>query len=183
MSYYYTQTVEVSSTLQLQESIGLALKTKVLMLCCMEKMTRTQFLNKNISQTRCVRMEINSRCPTSNKHFSQPCISPDPQSLPAIAKSQFHFQGIFKFFVHFTDHPFFFFFLAFLTIQSRILKWKGDLLPNFLFQRQQTAIYCSISVWKMEIVAVRNAPGSLQCCCLLPLEQQWSPVMQNKVMF
>lgn len=118
------QTVEVSSTLQLQESIGLALKTKVLMLCCMEKMTRTQFLNKNISQTHCVRMEINSRCPASNKHFSQPCISPDPQSLPAIAKSQFHFQGILKFFVYFTDHLFFFFFFSFSDYPKQNFEMK-----------------------------------------------------------
>lgn len=81
------KTIKVSGSLQFQESMGLALETKVLLLRSMEKITSTQFLNKNISQARGIHMEINSGCPTSlNKHFSQPCTSPSPQSTSAIPK-------------------------------------------------------------------------------------------------
>lgn len=67
--------------------MGLALETKLLVLHSVENITRTQFLNKNASQARCIHMEINSRRPTSlNKYFSQPCTSPSPQSTSAIAK-------------------------------------------------------------------------------------------------
>lgn len=65
------ETVKVSGLLQFQGSMGLALETKFLVLHCMEKITGTRFLNKNISQTLCILVEINSRCPASlNKHFS-----------------------------------------------------------------------------------------------------------------
>lgn len=116
----------------------------------MEKVTRTQFLNKNISQTCCIHKEINSRHPTSfNRHFSQTCISPSPQSTSGIARektpeSQFPFQ---KFSVSLYSC------IALFSFSNYLKQNLKTCLQHFLsgwIQRQQSANYCSSSLWWIE---------------------------------
>lgn len=69
--------------------MGLALETKLLVLHSMEKITRTQFLNKNHLTGRLCSHGNRLQMPHFlNTHFSQPCTSPSPQSTSALAKKK-----------------------------------------------------------------------------------------------
>lgn len=159
--------------------MGLALETTLLMLHSMEKITRVQFLN---SQAHSVHMEINSRYPASlNMHLSQSCTSSSPQFTSAIGKkkldSQFHFQKFFKFLEALYSS------FLFLAIWSRTLRsafktfclWVDPQTTN-----RNLLFFLNLGNW--ELAPLRNVPDSLQWCCVISIQQHWSPVVQGTAM-
>lgn len=151
--------------------MGLALETKLLVLHSMEKITRTQFLNKNhLTGWLCSHGNRLQMPHFFNTHFSQPCTSPSLQSTSALAKKRVpvSLPRVFQIPCALVE-----LFSPFLAIQSRTLRsafktfclWVDPETTNssFLF-------FLNLGNW--EPAPLRSVPGSLQWCCLVSVQQQ-----------